>query len=593
MVTCQCGHRAYAGYLAEADSLAARSAWLVDRVAAGDPAPAPEVQRAYAIWSPPAEGVPASGPPPGHPRPISPTPRGAPSAQTILLGFGALLLVIAGAVFAAVVWDRLGAVGQVALMLTATAGVGALAIRLRTRLAGTAEALAVVAAGLATVDLIAAPLLGLLPERWVTDPTLYPAMALAGLGLALLLLHRRFGLRAWSWLGWLGLLAGAACVVAAVASATDSPGWTAAAITVPALTSVAMLAASGTSRRSSGQQVELRTVGAFGLFISAAATASAALDRESLPGALVTTAATALAVGTWAARDHADEHPGPRQPLLPTGAAALSGITVALVLALPQEPQPVWFAAAVALAGMTVGLVLWVLLADRLLTAVGACAVWIAWAFIRMDAAADTVDGDLVSSQLSLLAGLVALMAFVAAWWVPGAGWVGALLAAMAMLLAPTTWPDPIEVHSLSFAAVLLLAGLLWRRRGPTPSLQWLGPAVAMALIPSAIATWAAPWAIDVSNLGTTGHLVRLGAVLLASVVAMVLGARLHLGGLLIPASLALAIAALAQVWSGLSNLPRWVGLAIAGTLLVVAGARLERLRSEGRRAVGWVEGLE
>jgi hypothetical protein len=64
------------------------------------------------------------------------------------------------------------------------------------------------------------------------------------------------------------------------------------------------------------------------------------------------------------------------------------------------------------------------------------------------------------------------------------------------------------------------------------------------------------------------------------------------MGGLLIPASLALSVAALAQVWSGLSNLPRWVALAIAGTLLVLAGARIEWLRREGRRAVGWVEGL-
>ena len=42
----------------------------------------------------------------------------------------------------------------------------------------------------------------------------------------------------------------------------------------------------------------------------------------------------------------------------------------------------------------------------------------------------------------------------------------------------------------------------------------------------------------------------------------------------------------------GLSNLPRWVGLAIAGTLLVLAGARIEWLRRESRRAVGWLEGL-
>lgn len=601
MVTCPCGHRAYAGYIAEADSLAARSAWLADRVAAGDPAPAPDVQRAYAVWGAPGMGAPAVGTPadpqrlaqagaPGSEWPATAphAPSGTPSAQTILLGVGALLLVISGAVFAAVVWDRLGALGQVALMLTATAVVGALAIRLRTRLSGTAEALAVVAAGLATVDLIAAPLLGLLPERWVTDPTVYPAIALGALGVGLLLLNARFGLRAWSWLGWSGLLVAAACVVAAVASATDSAAWTAAAIAVPALTSVAMLVASELPGRLATQRVALTTVGTFGLFLSAAATAASALERDALPGAVATTAATALAMMVWAARDR---HPDSRG-LPQIGAAALSGITVALVLALPAEPQPVWIAAAVALAGLTVGLVAWVLRADATLSAVGACSVWIPWAVTRMDSATDMLEGNEVASQLSLLAALVALVAFVTAWWAPATGWVGALLGAAAVLLAPISWSDPIETLTLPFAALLLLAGLLWRRRGPTPSLQWLGPAVAMALIPSAVATWAAPWALDVSSLGTTGHLLRLGTLLIASVIAAVLGARLHLGGLLIPASLALSIAAMAQVFSGLSNLPRWVGLAIAGTLLVLAGARIEWLRHEGRRAVGWVEGL-
>ncbi|HYN57883.1 MAG TPA: hypothetical protein VES03_11865 [Motilibacterales bacterium] len=606
MVRCQCGHTAYAGYVAEVDSLAARSSWLADRVSAGDPAPAPEVQRAYAIWSPPSMGAPGAAGPggasgaaaasstgvSGTPLAAPPAPAraaGSPSAQTILLGLGALLLVIAGAVFAAVVWDRLGAAGQVSLMLAATAGVGALAIRLRSRLSGTAEALAVVAAGLATIDLTAAPLLGLLPESWISDPTLYPAVAFGALGVALLLLHARFGLRAWSWLGWTSLLVAAACVVAAVAGATDSPGWTAVALSVPALASVAMLAAAAHPGRWARQQVELSTVGAFGLFLSGAGTASAAMERDALPGALVTTAATAVAVGTWAALDRRRAH----GRLLPMGAAALSGITVALVLALPQDPQPVWLAAAVALAGLTVGLVLWVLGVEPRVAVVGASAVWIPWAATRMDAAADMLDADLVTSQLSLLAALVAVMAFVVAWWIPATGWVAALLGAAAMLLAPGEISGPIEAYTLSFAALLLVAGALWRRRGPTPSLQWLGPAVAMALIPSALAAWAAPWALDASNLGTTGHLLRLGGLLVASVIAVVLGARLQLAGLLIPASVALVITAGAQAWSGLSTMPRWIALAIAGTLLVLAGARIEWLRREGRRAVGWVEGLD
>jgi peptidoglycan/LPS O-acetylase OafA/YrhL len=71
-----------------------------------------------------------------------------------------------------------------------------------------------------------------------------------------------------------------------------------------------------------------------------------------------------------------------------------------------------------------------------------------------------------------------------------------------------------------------------------------------------------------------------------------VVGARWRLGGLLLPGAAALVIIALAQAYSGLSNLPRWIGLGIAGTLLIVAGARVEALRREGRRAAAWVGDL-
>lgn len=589
MITCQCGHRAYAGYVAEADSLAGRSTWLADRVAAGDAAPVPELRAQYAVWDPPsstrARAIPtgpgtAQVPPPAH---------GSPSAQTILLALGALLLVIAGAVFAAVVWDRLGAAGQVVLMLAATAGIGALAIRLSTRLPGTAEALAAVAAGLAAVDLFAAPMLGLLPENWITDPTLYPAVAFALLGAALVLLNTRFNLQAWSWLGWTAGLLSSWFLVMVVGGATDtldSDAWVSATLVVPTLTSIAMLAGSQHSVRWPDQRRPLHVVGALGLVISTVATAAAALSSSSLPGALVTTAAAALALGIWSALDHGRTH------LLELGASALLGVTVALLLAMPADPQPVWLAAAVTLAGLTVGLALWVLRDDRLTAIAGSCSVWIPWAAVRIGSEPEPLGSDLVTTQMSLLAATVAIVAFAVAWWLPVTGWLGALLGMLALTLAPGRWQDPIEAYSLPFAALLLLAGLLWRRRGPTPSLQWLGPAVAMALIPSAVATWAAPWAWDVSNLGTHWHLVRLGAVLVACVIALVVGAHLRLGGLLVPAGLALVIMAGAQVWSGLSNLPRWVGLAIAGTLLVLAGARIESLRRESRRAVGWLEGL-
>ncbi len=123
------------------------------------------------------------------------------------------------------------------------------------------------------------------------------------------------------------------------------------------------------------------------------------------------------------------------------GAEALFGITTALVLALPQDPQPLLLAAVVALAGLVVGLVAWWLAGDRLIAIAGACAVWVAWAALRLES--DSYDSDLVENQMALLAALVGLVAFAAAWWMPAAGWVGAVLGFVAMLVHPGTPRTP------------------------------------------------------------------------------------------------------------------------------------------------------
>jgi hypothetical protein len=595
MVTCACGLHAYAGFLAEAESLDARRAWLAERIAAGDPPPAGRLAAQYRVW--PAPGPRTAGTLPGSPgfqgRPTS----GAPSAQTLLLGVGALLLVIAGAVFAAVVWERLGAPGQAVLMAAATLAVGALAIRLRTRLSGTAEALAVVAAGLALVDLIAAPALGLLPEHWLSDPTIYLALALAALGLTLLGLHARFGLRAWSWLGWLALPVAAGCVVAAVGAATSSPAWPAATVAVPALTSIAILAAASLTPALDTQRAPMRLAGAIGLGMSGLGTAAAAAERAALPGALVTTALTAAAVLAWAVRAAPDGGSArtavPAVPgvggatLLALGGAALVGAALAMALALPPQPQP-WVALVVAGAGLALGLVTLGLVGEPTLAVVSAATTWLAWAWLRLNVSDPLGSADAVQDQLALLAAAVAVIALVVAWWLPWTGWAGALLGELALVLGGWEF-EAVEAYTLPLAALLLLAGLLWRRHRVRPTLLWLGPAVAMALIPSAIATLAAPWAWGGPGADTGWHLLRLGGVLAAGVAAAIAGAAWRVGGLLIPAAVALAVAALGQLISGLANLPRWVGLGLAGILLITAGARVEALRREGRRAATWV----
>lgn len=67
-----------------------------------------------------------------------------PQLSSILLGLGVTLLVIAATIFAAVTWNRLGAVGQGVLLVALTAvAAGATRLAAQRRLTGTAEALGV------------------------------------------------------------------------------------------------------------------------------------------------------------------------------------------------------------------------------------------------------------------------------------------------------------------------------------------------------------------------------------------------------------------------------------------------------------------
>jgi hypothetical protein len=316
------------------------------------------------------------------------------------------------------------------------------------------------------------------------------------------------------------------------------------------------------------------------------ATVPAALSREMLPGALVTAAATATAWCAWAWFD--------RDPLVRAGAAALLGATTGLVLLLPSEPQPVSLAAIVGLLGITLGMLAHRLTGDDLATGLAATSVWVVWSFGRVTSLQPGVETRSVLDQLALLAVVVAVVGVLVARWAPWTAWMAALLAQFALVVVmPDTW-DVVEVWTLPFAALLLGAGVLWRRYTPgnPRSLIWLGPSVAMALLPSAVLTWAAPWVGGADGTGSSdvaSALLRLAFVLVAGVAASVVGARLGLAGLLIPGAAAVAIAAAAQVWSGLASMPRWIGLGLAGTALVLAGARIEWLRGEGGRARAWL----
>jgi hypothetical protein len=173
--------------------------------------------------------------------------------------------------------------------------------------------------------------------------------------------------------------------------------------------------------------------------------------------------------------------------------------------------------------------------------------------------------------------------------WVPGVA--GFALAAMAGITEVAQGVGVLEVFTLPTAALLLAGGLLLRRHAPCGSLMWCGPAAAMALIPSAVLTWTAPWTLfDFANQPSESlaQVLRLVGVLAGGAVLAMVGSRLNWAGLLLPATAALIIAATGQIWATAHVLPKWMVLAAVGASLVAAGARLEWLRDQRARMEDW-----
>jgi hypothetical protein len=116
-------------------------------------------------------------------------------------------------------------------------------------------------------------------------------------------------------------------------------------------------------------------------------------------------------------------------------------------------------------------------------------------------------------------------------------------------------------------------------------SLVVFGPAVTVALIPSAVAVWPDPW--------SAGSLTRFLVVMAVGTLLLLAGIRRSLLGVVVPAALALAIAAGAQIWETLDLFPRWVALTVVGGVLIVLGARIEALRRRGEQAQGWLHSMK
>lgn len=183
-------------------TLRADSAPAAATAAAGGTGSAEPAEPRIAPVAPAAPPAPAAAPPvaaaPSH-HPIPSAPVGAVTARSrlsgasvprILLGLGALCLVVAALVFMAVTWARLGVGGRTIVLLVATAVAGAASTWTRRRsLPAASEALTVVTVALAALDAFGAVDAGWLGDLDGGATTVVVGLVVAAVSLALGVLH--------------------------------------------------------------------------------------------------------------------------------------------------------------------------------------------------------------------------------------------------------------------------------------------------------------------------------------------------------------------------------------------------------------------
>lgn len=194
-----CGLPLTGPLVAELVTTLVRADQLLDRLRASAPAASPVASRVVspvtASAGSPTAGLaayPVSAAPTATPA-VSRATRGlsAASVPTILLGLGALCLLVAGVTFLAFAWSWLGIGGRTAVLVTLTVaagGTGAWLARRGLRIA--AESLTVVAFGLLTLDVIGADNAGWFGDLSDSSLVLVVGVALTASALGLVLVAR-------------------------------------------------------------------------------------------------------------------------------------------------------------------------------------------------------------------------------------------------------------------------------------------------------------------------------------------------------------------------------------------------------------------
>lgn len=588
-VTCPCGRKSDVRWVSELGWLQARGQWVGERVSAGEAWFDTRVSQAA----------------PTTAEPVNTTSTG----QRVLYLLGALSLITAVAVFVAVAWQDIGALGQALTLLAISAGCAVLAVRTRASLPGLANTVAVISSGVAFTGLITAPQFGLLPSWWLEQTSSFYAVGcIAFVGLLSVFAGTRTTLAGWLLIGAPAMVAFALIVMQVNATHYLADSYeSAVAIVWYSAAIVAINVRIGlTLRLEEGRFLNVSRVYALGQLLIGLVlfgyltrliveSGRWIIDGLGVLGAALLWTAVAVKSRAHAQGDGLTN-------LVPYGSKfispALAGYSMTLLL-VPTGYRPaaiaVWISTVV-LALLGSALLLAPVFAsarfDRLRMAflTAAISVWVTSAM----AIGSLNFSDAAVSKLSMTVYFVVVTAALATHWLQrnnGLAFIAlnitGVIALLNILDYINTSRFEIEVTTIPVAMWLLATMLVlrWRRANDLNSGIWIGIPLAAALLPSA--------ATSVLQLQlepvTTADWVRMWTVLGVSVVLTVAGAAKRIAGLLWPGAIAYVLCTFPQLFTDLDLvIPRWVFFAFLGALLIATATRFERLQQLRRQAGSW-----
>lgn len=596
-VTCACGHKSDARWVAELGWLQARAAWVSERISKSDP------------WFE-GEKVPSVE---------QEAPKKSVSGQQLLYILGGISMVVAVAVFTAVAWERIGALGQLAALLLVVAVASFVAIKSKDSLVGLSNTSAVLATIVAGTGLLSAPEFGLINKALSHSDSIYTPSVLFVVALASFGAGYLTKIPGWTYVGLILMVPATFVFTENYSSQTlSSDGYHA--VSVVTFSIAAFLLAFGKSKASQAHRltqffnisiVILQIFLAANLFTHSMDAVGLLEQPFVLALVYLGVAAVWIFAATRTGKSTLTFVEDTAGLIASYVASALIGFALAYVfipaVQYPLDPYDVIDTGGAADRFLVYGTALGALIMaapalkridnlnlNRFFTLTSA----VLWIALFSGLNQQTMSGPVQVNSMIGFFGLIAIGLFVR--W-SGEVHIGYYIPtlifgsiAIALVVVDKLAPDfeGPEAVTFSIATYLLAMALLFNRRtGVThKSFVTLGLPLLVALIPSALVANALLFVDKPDSLMWT----RFWTVIAVSVACLILGLKLQKSGLFLPGAIGFAIVSLPQIFLRLSVIvPRWIIFGVIGILLITIAARFEHLQKLGRDTSRWFRSLD